>query len=161
MRCSGYVQLAVAKCHPNDHDHFAPITKEGERSAILKSTSVAPWASSLFRHQPPIAAGILMETTWRIIRVDVPSILTVVAGNVGIPIALNFGPMENCELYDRFSSLFESSLELDLSTNVIELDQGAGLRSITVKYGNQHLACLRHLFVAVRVYHSFMRSGIL
>jgi hypothetical protein len=81
---------------------------------------VAPFVCSLLRDHASIIAGILMDITWPVIRLYVASILTVAARNVGIPIALSFGPAENAELYDGFYSIFRSLFNLDLSTYVVE-----------------------------------------
>jgi hypothetical protein len=43
-----------------------------------------------------------MDTTWRMVRLYVASILTVVIANTGIPIALSFGPTEDTALYETF-----------------------------------------------------------
>jgi hypothetical protein len=147
--CAGYWQFTADKWQPSDHGRFEPITWEGQRYAILKRCYVAPLACTLLRDHASIIAGTLMDTTWRVIGLYVASILTVAAGNVGIPIALNFGPVENVELYDGFSLIFRSLFNLDLSTYVVESDQGSALGSICAKYGNQHTMCLRHLPVSL------------
>jgi hypothetical protein len=73
----------------------------------------------------------------------------VVIGNVGIPIALSFGPVEDTELYEMFYTILRELFGFDLSTYIIESDQGSALRAICRKYQNSHLACLRHLLVAL------------
>jgi hypothetical protein len=110
---------------------------------------VAPFSCSLLRDRASIIAGILMDTTWRVIKLYVALALTVAAANVGIPIALNFGPTENAELYDGFYLIFRSLFNLDLPRYVVESDQGPALRSICAKYGNQRVMCLRHLLVSL------------
>jgi hypothetical protein len=77
VTCAGYLQLTVAKWPP---------------------MITAPFACSLLRDHAPIVAGILMDTTWRVIQLSVTSILTAAVGNAGIPIARNFGLGEllNC-----------------------------------------------------------------
>jgi hypothetical protein len=49
-----------------------------------------------------------MDTTWRVLRLHATSILTVVIGNAGIPIAVSFGPVEDTALYDTvYTTLME------------------------------------------------------
>jgi hypothetical protein len=90
-----------------------------------------------------------MNTTWRIIRLYVASILTVVIGNVEIRVALSFGPTEDTALYNTFYLTFRSLLSLALSPYILESDQGSALRAICSKYHNRHLTCLRHLLVSL------------
>jgi hypothetical protein len=91
-----------------------------------------------------------MDTRWRVIRLYVGSILTVVIAAVGIPIALSFGLAEDTSLYDAFYTTLKSLFDIHLSTFIIESDQGSALRAVCAKYRNRHLACLRHLFVSLR-----------
>jgi hypothetical protein len=90
-----------------------------------------------------------MDTTWRVLRLYVTSILTVVIGNVGIPIAVSFGPVEDTALYETFYTTLMELFRFDLSTFTVESDQGSALRAICKKYQNPHLACLRHLLVSL------------
>jgi hypothetical protein len=103
----------------------------------------------LLRDHALIVAGILMGTTWPVIRLCVTSILTAAVGNVGILIALNVALTENAEFYDGLYSVFHTLFNLYLSTYVAESDQGAALQSICTKYGNQHIMCRRHLLVSL------------
>jgi hypothetical protein len=75
--------------------------------------------------------------------------LTVVIGNVGIQIALNFGPGEDPGLCDTFYITLRELFDFDFSADTIESDQGSALRAICPKYRNTHLTCLRHLLVTL------------
>jgi hypothetical protein len=90
-----------------------------------------------------------MDTTWRIIRLYVASILTVVIGNLEIQIAFSFGPVKDTRLYDTFYTTLRELFDFDLSAYIIEFDQGSALRAICTKCQNAHLMCLRHLLVAL------------
>jgi hypothetical protein len=57
---------------------------------------------------------------------------------------------EDSSLYDAFSATLKSLFDIDLSTFIIESDQGSSLRAIWAKYRNRHLACLRHSLVSFR-----------
>jgi hypothetical protein len=143
------LQLTISLWQPLDHGHFEPITWESQRHSILKRCYVAPFACSLFRDHQKLAAGLLMDTTWKILRCYVASILTVVIGNVDVSIALSFGPVEDVALYDALYATFRSLFNIDLSTCLIEFDQGPALQAICKKYQNPGLAFLRHLLVAL------------
>jgi hypothetical protein len=73
---------------------------------------------------PFSAVGLRMDTIWRIIRVYVASILTVVIGTVRIPIALSFGPVEDTGFSDTFYTTRRERFDFDLSAYIIESDQG-------------------------------------
>jgi hypothetical protein len=91
----GYLQLTVYAWQQQDHGHFEATTWEMVRCSILKGCYVTPFTCSLFRDHAKLVSGLLMGITWRIIRLYVASILKVVIGNVGIPVALSFGPTED------------------------------------------------------------------
>jgi uncharacterized membrane protein YqgA involved in biofilm formation len=57
-----------------------------------------------------------MDTTRRVIRLYVASVLTVVIANVGIPIALSFGLTEDNSLYDSFYTTLKSLFDINLSS---------------------------------------------
>jgi hypothetical protein len=145
----GYLQLTVSPWQRQDHLHLESITWESQRYSILKGCYVAPFTYAIFRDYPELISGLLMDTTWRVIRLYVTSILTIVIANTGIPIAVSFGPAEDTAIYETFYSTFRSLFQLDLSQYTIESDQGSALRAICTKYGNRHLACLRHLLVNI------------
>jgi hypothetical protein len=156
----GYLRLTVSSWRECDTGRFERLTLDGKRYSVLKGCYVAPFAYSLLRDSADVIAGLLMDTTWKIIRLYVASILTVVVGNVGVPIALSFGPAENNDLYDTFYATFRSLFNLDLSIYVVESDQGPALRSICTQYHNRHLAYLRHLLVFLGAAHSHGRLAI-
>jgi hypothetical protein len=125
----GYLQLTVSDWRECDAGRFEQLMWDGRRCSILKECYVTAFACSLLRDSAEVVAGLLMDTTWTIIRLCVASILTVV-GNVGIPVALSFGPAENKNLYDPFYTTFKSLFNRDLSVDIFESDQGPALRSI-------------------------------
>jgi hypothetical protein len=143
----GYLGFTVSDWEQSDTARFEAITWDGKHCSIVKGIYVAPFAYSLLRDSEDLVAGILMDTTWQIIRLPEASILTGVTGNVGIPMALSFGPAENTELYKAFYLTFRNLFDLDLSTYIVEPDQGSALRSLYARYHNLHLVCLRHLLV--------------
>jgi hypothetical protein len=60
-----------------------------------------------------------------------------------------FWSVEDVALDDAFYATFRSLFNIDLSTEIIESDQGPALRAICKKYQNRHLACFRYLLVAL------------
>jgi hypothetical protein len=109
----GYLQLILSQWQQTDHGHLEPITWESQRYSILKGCYVTPYARSIFRDHVALVAGLLIDPTWRIIRLYVASILTVVLGNVGIPIALSFGPVEDAGLCNTFYPTLRELFDFD------------------------------------------------
>jgi hypothetical protein len=145
----GYLRLTVSAWRQQDHGHFEAITWEMARCSILKGCYVTPFAYSLFRDHANLVSGLPMDTTWRIIQLHVALILTIGIGNVGIPVALSSGPIKDTALSNTFYLRFRSLFNLDLSTYILESDQGSAFHAICSKYHNRHLACLRHLLVSL------------
>jgi hypothetical protein len=69
----GHLQLTLSQWQQPDHGYFEPITWESQSYSILKGCYVAPYTRSIFRDHAALAAGVLMDTTWRIIRLFVAS----------------------------------------------------------------------------------------
>jgi energy-coupling factor transporter transmembrane protein EcfT len=94
-----------------------------------------------FRDYSNLIARFPIDTTWRVIRLYLASIFTVVIANAGIPIALGFGLTEDSSLYDAFYTTLKILFNIDLSTFIIESDQRSALHAVYAKYRNHHLAC--------------------
>jgi hypothetical protein len=58
--------------------------------------------------------------------------LVAVRHNVGIPLAISFGPRETVELYDTFYRVFQGEFGINLKRYILESDQGPALDGLTV-----------------------------
>jgi hypothetical protein len=86
----GYLELTVSYWEQSDTARFEAITWDGKPCSILKGTYVAPFTCSLLHDSAYLVASVLMDMTWRIIRLHVASILTAVLGNFGSNLKRNF-----------------------------------------------------------------------
>jgi hypothetical protein len=115
----------------NDTDHV-----------ILSGFWVAPQARSIFqKHQ---IDGLILDTTFKVMNKYHTAILMVVSHNVGLPVAISFGPRESFELYNRFYTVFREEFQIDLTQYVLESDQGSALKKVGLQHP-RHLFCLRHV----------------
>jgi hypothetical protein len=101
---------------------FEAGTWADQHFSILNGCDVVPFADSLFHEHSAIIAGLLIGTTWKVLRFYVASILTAVIGNVGVPVALSFSLAEDTDLYGAFYIIFRALFNLNLSTDIIESD---------------------------------------
>jgi hypothetical protein len=113
----------------------------GNERAILSGYWVHGKAPSIFTNGNQID-GLIMDTTFTVLRLFYTAILVAVSHNVGIPVALSFGTHETVELYDSFYTAF-SSLGIDLRQYILESDQGAALKAVGQRHP-RHLFCLHH-----------------
>lgn len=81
--------------------------------------------------------------------------------NVGIPIAMSFGPAETIELYEIFFKTFKTLFDVNLSDFIIESDQGGELKSICRKHNCRHSACRKHLLVNLKTNNFSSQVGAL
>ena len=123
---------------------------DGNEQAIIDGVYISPYANSILKDNGDLIDGLIMDTTWKIMKNYVTSILVASSFNVSIPLGFSFGPAETKELYELLFSFFKSKLDIDLSVYVIESDQGSALRAVCEDHGNEHLACLRHLLVSLK-----------
>jgi hypothetical protein len=72
------------------------------------------------------------------------AILVAVIHNVGIPLAISFGPKENIELYDTFYRVFNDEFHINIAQYILESDQGSALKAVGRRHP-RHLFCLRHV----------------
>jgi len=144
--CEGFLKLYVS-AHLNGKK--VHISVDEREFSIISGIYVSPYAEEIFKNNKNIIDGILMDTTWKLIPCYVTSILMLSICNVGIPVAFCFGDSENTELYDMFFKVFKENYYIDLSTFVIESDQGKALSAICSKYKCKHIGCLKHLITSL------------
>jgi hypothetical protein len=116
-------------------------TPEGERSWIASGCWIHPKAVSILSGNE--IDGIIMDTTFTVMYPYHAVILMAVSHNVGIPLALSFGPKEDVALYDSFYTALDS-LGIDIRGYILESDQGAALKRVGQSHP-RHLFCLRHV----------------
>jgi hypothetical protein len=127
-----------------------PWTIPGSLASELQTHSIV---GGLFIHSRAVSilqnreqnriAGLMMDTTWSVMRQYVTSILVAVSRNTAIPLGLAFGPAETSELYEQFYTGF-SSHGVDLANFIIESDQGPALISFCERHGITRRFCLHH-----------------
>jgi hypothetical protein len=88
-----------------------------------------------------------MATTFMVMRQYRAAILMAVSHNVGIPLALSFGPKEDIALYDLLYMAFDS-LGVNIRRYILESDQGPALRRVGQRRP-RHRFCLRHVLQTV------------
>jgi hypothetical protein len=101
---------------------------EGEKQWIVSGFWFHPKAVSMLTEGNEID-GIIMDTTFTVMRQDHAAILMAVSHNVGIPLALSFGYKEDVALDDSFYTAFDS-LGVNIRKYILESDQGAALRRV-------------------------------
>jgi hypothetical protein len=94
--------------------------------------------------------GLLLDATFKIIPCAVASIMNLSICNVGVPLALAFGPVEDVNLYEDFHRVFEQLFGIDLNGYRVVCDQGSALRAVCRRHENPQFICLRHLLVSLK-----------
>jgi hypothetical protein len=95
--------------------------------------------------------GLILDTTFKVIRQYHTAILLAIIHNVGLPLGFSFGPQESIDLYDHFYTTFRDELGINLTRYILLSDQGAALKAIGRRH-SLHLFCLRHLLQALNKY---------
>jgi hypothetical protein len=144
---SGYLRLDLGTHLAQDS--FETVDRNGERFSILRGLYISPWARAILADNE--IDGLMLDTTWHIFRQYVTAILMAVFRNVGIPLGFAFGVAETAELYERHYAAFRELFGLDLSTYVLESDQGSALTSLCARHGQLQLFCLRHFLLSLKL----------
>jgi hypothetical protein len=91
----------------------------------------------LFTRNQHLIDGILMDATWKIIRVSVASILMLSICNVGIPVMLAIGPKEDKAVYETFCTILQDHFNINLNGYRAVSDQRTALRAVCIDHENQ------------------------
>jgi hypothetical protein len=102
-------------------------THGGEKRWIVSGFWIHPKAVSILRGSE--IDGIIMDTTFTVMRRYRAAILMAVSHNVGIPLALSCGPKEDFALYNSFYTAFDS-LGIDIAKDILGSDQGPALKQV-------------------------------
>jgi hypothetical protein len=129
----GYLHLHIGL--QVDGDPFEMVTRGEMCYSILRGWYISPWVASILTRNP--IDGILLDTTWRVLRQYMTAILMAVDdcrwlsmavdGNVGVPLGIAFGTAETVALYEQFYTALDQFFQLDLSQYIMESDQGPAL----------------------------------
>jgi hypothetical protein len=146
----GHLQLSIMNAQPGDP--FPVMIDRQSRTllSIIKGCYVTPYAHVLFTQNAELIDGLLLDATFKMIRSAVASIMNVCICNVGVPLALAFGPIEDMELYETFHRVFIDLFHVDLGRYHVVSDQGRALQAICNRHNNQQFFCLRHLLLILK-----------
>ena len=144
----GCLHLLLAE-YNNTTKKLDKIDIQSKSYYVMSGTFLNPYASSIVRETR--AAGLLLDTTWKLMQHYVVSIPTVVINNVGLPLGFSFGLIEDSEIFNSFFNYFEKNYNFKITNylNVCESDQGTGLRKAVKEQGMTHLKYLRHMLVNI------------
>jgi hypothetical protein len=87
-------------------DEFERLIRGEDEFSILRGWYVSPWAQSILEKKS--VDGLMLDTTFKVIRKDVTTIITAVYRNVAIPLGFAFGAAETVELYEQHFGAFKS-----------------------------------------------------
>jgi hypothetical protein len=118
--------------------------------SITGGCYVHPWAASILRNPENHIDGLIMDTTWTVLRQFVTAIIVAVSHNTAIPLAFAFGPIECSELYEHFWTVFNEKFHINLADFIFESDQGSGLRKFCKEHGIRQRLCLRHYLASLK-----------
>jgi hypothetical protein len=90
----------------------------------------------------------MLDTTWTVMRQCVTSIPVAVSRNTAIALAFRFGPAETVDQYNLILTAF-SRYGIDLSTFILESDQGSSLTLFTKTHNITRRFCLHHFLHTV------------
>jgi hypothetical protein len=135
--------LGLNLSEPSSRDkRLQSFTHSDHEWSILSGYWVSPFAESILRDHE--IDGLIMDTTFRVMSRYYTAILVAVIHNVGVPLAISFGPRETVELYDTFYQVFNAEFGVDLRQYILESDQGSALKAVGALHP-RHLFCLRHV----------------
>jgi hypothetical protein len=143
----GYLRLELGREVPGDC--FEVVVRRDERYSILRGCYVSPWACSILRDNE--IDGLMLDTTWHVLRQYVTAIVMAVYCNVGIPLAFAFGVAETKGLYEQLYAEFMRLFQIDLSKYIVLSDQGTALRALCDDHHQRQLFCLRHFLRSLKM----------
>jgi hypothetical protein len=118
--------------------------------SVLKGCYVTPYAEALMKQNRELIDGLLLDATFKIIPNAVASIMNVSICNVGVPLAVAFGPVEDVNLYETFHRVFKQLFGIDLNGYRVVCDEGSALRSVCQDHENPQFFCLHHVLVDLK-----------
>jgi hypothetical protein len=107
----GRLVLYLAVSQPYDNRHRVN-HNDFEYSALLGVWLSVLVAAALVNNE---IDGLILDTTFKMIRQYHTAILLAVIHNVGLPLDFSFGPQESIGLYDHFYTTVRDELGIDLT----------------------------------------------
>jgi hypothetical protein len=120
--------------------------RDDEQYSILPGCCVSPWARSILTYH--VIDGLMLDTTWRVLRQDVAAIVMAVYGNVGIPLGFAFGVAETIEPYEQHYTALADLFGIQLAQYTVESDRGSALCGLCARHRQTQLFCLRHFLLS-------------
>jgi hypothetical protein len=74
--------------------------------------------------------GLILDTTFKVIRQYHTAILLAITHNVGLPLGFSFRLQESVDLYGHFYTTFRDERGINLTRDIILSDQGVALKVI-------------------------------
>jgi hypothetical protein len=118
--------------------------------SVMKGCYVTPFMPALFTRNRHLIDDILMDATWKIIRVYVASILMLSICHFGIPVMLDLGSREDKALSETFYTILKDHFHINLNGYRVVSDQGTTLCVVCIDHEKQQFLCLRHFLVSVK-----------
>jgi hypothetical protein len=128
-------------------DEFERLIRGEDGFSILRGWHMSPWAQSILERNS--VDGLMLDTTWRIIRKSVTRVIMAVYRNMGAPLGFAFGAAETVELYEQHFAALNHLFGIDLSHYNLESDQGSALCLLCTNKGQVQLFCLRHFLLSL------------
>jgi hypothetical protein len=107
----GYLRLELGRRIPGER--FEVVVRGGEEYSILRGCYVSPWGRSILQDNE--IDGLVLDTTWHVLRQQVTAIIMGAYCNVGVPLAFAFGVAETRELSEHRYTAFAELFGIDLS----------------------------------------------
>jgi hypothetical protein len=143
----GYLHLDIEQWLQGG-DEFESLIHGEDEFSILRGWYLSSCTQSILERNS--MDGLMLDTTWKIIRKYMTTIIMAVYRNVGIPLGLAFGTAETMELYEQHFGAFNHMFGIDLSHYILEPDQGSALCSLGTSKGQVQLFCLRHFLLSLK-----------
>jgi hypothetical protein len=106
-------------------DEFERLICGEDEFSILCAWHGGSWAQPILERNS--VEGLMLETTWKVIRKYVTMIIIAGYRNMGIPLGFTFGAAESVELYEQHFGAFNHLFEINLSHYILESDEGSAL----------------------------------
>jgi hypothetical protein len=106
----GYLHLETSK--QVHGDNFETVLRDSETYSILGGWYLSPWSRSILEDNA--IDGLILDTTWHVLRQYVTALIMAVYCKVGVPLGFSFGVAETVELYQQQYTSFAEVFAIDL-----------------------------------------------